>query len=91
MKLEFTKYIPSPDDDMLMAMLLNPPIAQLGFEWLMQADKDFTKASVENIIKIFVEFLVNVYKDNFLAQLIEEDEKWNNKKYRLLKVGVSVL
>ena len=51
MKLEFVKYVPSPDDDMLMAMLLNPPIAQFGFDWLLQADKDFTKLSIENVKK----------------------------------------
>ena len=49
MKLEFTRYVPSPDNDMLMAMLLNPPIAQFGFEWLLQADSNFSKQSIEDV------------------------------------------
>ena len=59
---------------MLMAMLLNPPIAQFGFEWLLQADSNFSKQSIKDVKNILVEFLVNVFKDKFLQKLIQEDE-----------------
>lgn len=62
---ELDTYFPKPDNDMLVAMKLNPLMVWTGFSYLQIIDKENfgTKAKLEVVDNVTIDFVFDLFKD----------------------------